>query len=411
MSDITKAIQMLCDEKGLNYETVLEALESALAAAYRKDFGNRQQNIQVKYDPETGDMKVWDEKLVVIDIPAEELEVAQNELNERREEARKEGRELTDEEAADLPQFNPKNEIMVTEARAIKPDAQVGETLIIPLEVTGDFGRMAAQTAKQVIIQKLREAERVTVVEDFKKQQGTIVFGFVQRFDKSGSLIIDLGKVTGIVPATEQIRREHYKLGARMKFFVVSVDMGMRGPEIVLSRTDKRMVQTVFEQEIPEVANGDVEIKGIARDAGNRSKVAVYTSDEGVDPIGACIGQRGSRITTIIDELGGEKIDVIQYSDDAISYIKQALSPAKITEVILNEKDKEALARVQGDQFSLAIGRDGQNVRLATELTGWKITVEQIGESSEASAEESEAANSENDTQVEQETDTEVVEG
>ena len=379
MSEITKAIQILCDDKGLNYETVLEALESALGAAYRKDFGNRQQNIQVKYDPETGDMKVWDEKLVVIDIPAEELERAQNELNERREQARKEDRELSEEEVADLVQFNPKNEIMVTEARAIKPDTQIGETLVIPLEVPGDFGRMAAQTAKQVIIQKLREAERVTVMEDFKKQQGAIVFGFVQRFDKNGSLIVDLGKVTGLVPPAEQIRREHYKLGARLKFFVASVDMGMRGPEIILSRTDKRMVQTVFEQEIPEVGNGDVEIKGIARDAGNRSKVAVFTSDEGVDPIGACIGQRGSRITTIIDELGGEKVDIIQYSDDPVTYIKQALSPAKISEVVLNEKTKEALARVQPDQFSLAIGRDGQNVRLATDLTGWRITVEQIG--------------------------------
>ncbi|OGH64676.1 MAG: transcription termination factor NusA [Candidatus Magasanikbacteria bacterium RIFCSPHIGHO2_01_FULL_41_23] len=379
MSEITKAIQILCDDKGLNYETVLEALESALGAAYRKDFGNRQQNIQVKYDPETGDMKVWDEKLVVIDIAVEELEQAQNELNERREQARKENRELSDEEVADLAQFNPKSEIMVTEARVTKSDAQVGETLIIPLQVPGDFGRMAAQTAKQVIIQKLREAERLTVMDDFKKQQGSIVFGFVQRFDKNGSLIVDLGKVTGLVLPADQIRREHYKMGARLKFFVVSVDMGMRGPEIILSRTDKRMVQTVFEQEIPEVGNGDVEIKGIARDAGNRSKVAVYTTDDNVDPIGACIGQRGSRITTVIDELGGEKIDVIQYNDDPIGYIKNALSPAKITEVVLNEKTKEALARVQPDQFSLAIGREGQNVRLATDLTGWRITVEQIG--------------------------------
>ncbi len=379
MSDITKAIQLLCEDKGLEYVTVLEALEQALAAAYRKDFGNRQQNVQVKYDPETGDMEVWDEKLVVADVPAEELERAQIELAERREAARKEQRELSEEEVADLARFNPKSEIMVTEAKAVKADANIGETLIIPLSVPGDFGRMAAQTAKQVIIQKLREAERGAVMEDFKKQQGTIVFGFVQRFDKSGALIVDLGKVTGLVPASEQIRREHYKLGARLKFYVASVDMGVRGPEIILSRADKRMVQIIFEQEIPEVGNGDVVIKAIARDAGNRSKVAVMTDDDGVDPIGACIGQRGSRITTIIEELGGEKVDVIQYNDDAIGFIKQALSPAKVAEVRLNEKTREAVASVVSDQFSLAIGRDGQNVRLASELTDWKITVEDLG--------------------------------
>ncbi|KKW41510.1 MAG: NusA antitermination factor [Candidatus Magasanikbacteria bacterium GW2011_GWA2_56_11] len=379
MSEITKAIQILCDDKGLDYNIVMEALESALAAAYRKDFGNRQQNIKVKFDPETGDMEVWDEKVVVEDVDPEELERSQTELTERREQARKEQRELSEEEIADLVRFNPKTDIMIGEAKAIKPNAELGETLVIPLEVPGDFGRMAAQTAKQVIIQKLREAERTAVVEDFRKQQGSIVFGFVQRFDRSGSLIVDLGKVTGIVPPAEQVRRDHYKLGTRLKFYVVSVDMGLRGPEIILSRADKRMVQVIFEQEIPEIANGDVVIRGIAREAGNRSKVAVATDDEGIDPIGSCIGQRGSRITTIIDELGGEKVDIIQYSDDPAQYIKQALSPAKVAEVSLNPQTKEAAARVAPDQFSLAIGRDGQNVRLAAELSGWKIKVEEIG--------------------------------
>ncbi len=399
MSEITKAIQILCEDKGLEYATVLEALEQALAAAYRKDFGNRQQNVQVKFDPETGDMQAWDEKIVVGDIPAEELEEAQNALSERREQARKEQRELSEDEINDLVRFNPKTEIMISEAKNTKKDVAIGETLIIPLPVPGDFGRMAAQTAKQVIIQKLREAERVSVMQDFKDQQGTIVFGFVQRFDKNGGLIIDLGKVSGIVPPGEQVRREHYKLGARMKFFVVSVDMGLRGPEIVLSRADKRMVETIFAQEIPEVANGDVKINGIARDAGSRSKVAVSASEDSIDPIGACIGQRGSRITTIIEELGGEKVDMIQYSDDAVSYIKQALSPAKVTTVLLNEKTKEAVAQVQPDQLSLAIGREGQNVRLATELTGWKITVQDVSGNTpaeEVSAEgEEEAATTE----------------
>ncbi len=378
-SDITKAIQFLCAEKGLTYETVLEALELALGAAYRKDFGNRQQNIKVKFDPETGDMKVWDEKEVVPDVSDEELEKAQEALAAKRAEAIEQGRELTEEETAEFVRFNPKMQIMVTAAKEIKADAALGEIIQINLEVPSDFGRMAAQTAKQVIIQKLREAERNTVFEDFKGQEGAIVQAIIQRRDRGGSLIVDLGKITGIVPSSEQIFREVYRPGLRLRFYVVSVAMGMRGPEIILSRSNKKMVEAIFAEEIPEIAEGTVLIKGIARDAGNRSKVAVFTSDEGIDPIGACIGQRGSRITTIIGELGGEKIDIIQYSDDTVSYIKHALSPAKVAAVSLDETTKEATATVAADQFSLAIGRGGQNVRLAADLTGWKIKVVQEG--------------------------------
>ena len=261
--------------------------------------------------------------------------------------------------------FNPKTQIMITEAKTHKADAQIGEIIKIPLTVPSDFGRMAAQTAKQVIIQKLREAERNSVFEDFKNQEGSIVQGTVQRRDRSGAVIVDLGKITGLVPANEQIFREQYRPGGRMRFFVLSVAMGARGPEILLSRTNNKMVETVFRQEIPEIADGAVEIKGIARDAGNRSKVAVFTSDTGIDPIGSCIGQRGSRITTIIEELGGEKIDIIQYSDNPTEYIKHALSPAKVSSVKLDETTKEASAVLPADQFSLAIGRGGQNVRLA----------------------------------------------
>lgn len=391
-SEITKSIQILCDEKGLDFDIVMEALQSALGAAYRKDFGNRQQNIKVEFDPETGDMKVWDEKEVVEDVPEDVLEEAQEELARRREEARKEERELSEEEVEDLVRFNPKTQIMITEAKEIKKDAKLGEILIIDLEVPGDFGRMAAQTAKQVIIQKLREAERNTVFEDLKEQEGQIISGFVQRRNRDGGFIIDLGKVTGIMPQSEMVRREHYKLGARMQFYLASVSMGTRGPEIILSRSDKRMVQTVFEQEIPEIENGEVEIKDIAREAGNRSKVAVFTDDDSIDPIGSCIGQRGSRITTIIDELGGEKVDIIEWSDDAVQYIKNALSPAKIDDVELDEQSKEAVAHVAEDQFSLAIGREGQNVRLAADLTGWKIKVHNAGNDEEVSSDSEGAA-------------------
>ena len=381
-SDISKAIQFLCTEKGLSYKTVLEALESALGAAYRKDFGNRQQNIKVKFDPETGDMQVWDEKEVVADISEEELENAQTELSNRREEAQKAGRELTEEETNDLARFNPKTQIMLTPALAHQADAAIGEIIKIPLTVPSDFGRMAAQTAKQVITQKIREAERNTVFEDFKHQEGAMVHGTIQRRDRGGAIIVDLGKITGIVPATEQIFRENYRPGARVRFFVLSVAQGLRGPEIILSRANKKMVETIFAQEIPEIAEGVVEIKGIARDAGNRSKVAVYTAEENIDPIGSCIGQRGSRITTIIEELGGEKIDIIQYSSNPADYIKHALSPAKVHDVTLDEATKEAVATVVADQFSLAIGRGGQNVRLAAELTGLKIKVKELGNDS-----------------------------
>jgi len=385
-SEIVKSIQFICDEKGLNYDIVIDALQTALGAAYRKDFGNKQQNIMVIFDPETGGMKVWDEKIVVEDMDLEQLEKDQEELARRREVAREEEREPEESETVDLLHFNPKSDIMLSEAKEHNKKIKVGDTLKIDLEVAGDFGRMAAQTAKQVIIQKLREAERNTVLADFKQQENQIVQGVVQRRDRSGGFLIDLGKITGILPPQEMVSRERYNPGSRMKFFIVSVGEGLRGPEIILSRKDKRMVETVFLQEIPEIENAEVQIRGIARDPGNRSKVAVSTDDEGIDPIGSCIGQRGSRINIIIDELGGEKIDVIQYSDDAVQYIKQALSPAKVDFVKLNEDAKEATVSVVSDQFSLAIGRGGQNVRLAAELTGWQIKVLDLGGGEEVSS-------------------------
>ncbi len=380
MSEISKSIQIICDEKGLNYDTVIEAVESALAAAYRKDFGNRQQNIKVKFDVETGDIQAWDVKEVVEDIDEEKLEKDQEELSKRREQAREEDRELSEEEIADLAQFNPKTQIMLKDAKEHDKKAKVGDTLEIVLDVPGDFGRMAAQTAKQVIMQKLREAERNTVFEDFKQQEGRIVQGTIQRRDRGGAFIIELGKISGILPTEEQIKQEFYRPGSRMKFYVKSVEMGNRGPEIVLSRSSKSMIEEIFRQEIPEIEDGTVIIEDIARDPGNRSKISVSTEDESIDPIGSCIGQRGSRIITIIEELGGEKIDVIQYNKDPKEYIKQALSPAKISSVDIDEETKEATATVEPDQFSLAIGRGGQNVRLAADLTGWTIKVVQTGD-------------------------------
>lgn len=393
MSDITKAIQVLCDEKGLSYESVMEAIEFALAAAYRKDFGNKQQNIKVQFNPETGDMKAWDVKTVVEDIAEDVLLAAQEELAARREKAKEEKRELSEEETADLVRFNPKMELMISAAKEIDKKAKLGEVMEIPLEIPHEFGRMAAQTAKQVIIQKIREAERGIMFNDFKGQEGQIVMGTIQRAE-ARKVLVDFGKVTGVLLSDQQNPRDHYRPGARMKFLVLSVQMTVRGLEVLLSRSDVGMVREIFKQEIPEINDGLIEIKGIARDAGFRSKVAVSTSDKSIDPIGSCIGQRGGRINTIIEELGGEKIDVIQYSEDAREYISHALAPAKIANVTLNEAEKIAEVHVVADQFSLAIGRNGQNVRLAADLTGWRIDVVQEGGAPAAAEPETEVAES-----------------
>lgn len=403
MSDITKAIQALCDEKGLTYEAVMETIEAALAAAYRKDFGNKQQNIKVKFDPATGTMQAWDVKTVVADIAEDVLEKAQEELMARRERARENGVELTEEEVADLPRFNPKTEMMLTQAKEVKKSVSAGDVLEISLEIPHEFGRMAAQTAKQVIIQKIREAERAVVFGDFKDQEGTLILGTVQRAE-GRKVLVDLGKITGIMPSDQMIFNEHYRPGARLKFFVVKVEMTSRGPEIVLSRAAPGMVREVFKQEIPEVASGVIQIKDVARDAGFRSKVAVATVDPSIDPIGSCIGQRGSRINTIIEELGGEKIDVIQYTEDAVGYITHALSPAKIVSVELNDAEKTATVTVAPEQFSIAIGRSGQNVRLASELTGWKINMVQLGGETAPAGEETATTENEAEAEVSEET-------
>lgn len=386
-SEISKAIQTLCDEKNLSYEVVMETIEAALAAAYRKDFGNKQQNIQVKFDPETGDIAAWDVKTVVEDIEEEVLEKAQEELSGRREKAREEDRELTEEEIEDLPHFNPKTEMMISEAKTINKKAKLGDVLEIPLEVTRDFGRMAAQTAKQVIIQKIREAERNMVFGSYKDQEGKIITGIIQRVE-GRKVLIDLGKVTAVMPSDQQISREFYRPGARMKFFVLAVNMTARGPEIILSRSSTGIIEEIFKQEIPEIGDGVIEIKNIARDAGWRSKIAVYTDDSSIDPIGSCIGQRGGRINTIIEELGGEKIDVIKWSDDPEVFVGNALSPAKVLHTEIEAGSRDAEVYVAPDQFSLAIGKNGQNVRLASELTGWSIRVKEEGGTQEVSSEE-----------------------
>ncbi len=372
MSEIQDAIQQICEEKNISVESVLETIEAALAAAYRKDFGQKNQNIKVNFDLESNKMEVWDVKTVVEDMDLEELEKERAEFL-----AKKEAGEVVDEES--LRKFNPKTEIMLSEAKEIKAKAKIGDEIKTKLEVPSEFGRMAAQTAKQVIIQRLREAEREVIFEEFKERQGTLVNGIVQR--REGRLVfVDIGHTLAVLPPEEQIYNENYSLGQRLKFLIVAVANTAKGPEIRVSRTHPDIVKELFKTEVPEIESGAVEIKAVAREAGSRSKVAVVSHEDNIDPVGSCVGQRGTRVQTVIAELGGEKIDIIEWSKNPNKFIASALSPAKVESLKLDEERKTATVKVKEDQLSLAIGREGQNVRLAARLSEWKIDIEGAGE-------------------------------
>jgi N utilization substance protein A len=384
MSDISNAIKQLCDEKNLDFKSVISAIELALAAAYRKDYGERNQNIRVKFDSVTGTSEIFDVKTVVDNLPAEEeAEMLKNLYNPnpkelRKEEFRQEFRPefvLQDESEEDgKKKFNPKTDIQIKEAGILKHDAQIGDEVVTDLPIPESYGRMAAQTAKQVIIQKLREMERDMIFGEFKSKEREVVSGVIQR--REGRFVfVDLGKAIGLLPAEEQIYNESYNIGDRVKVFIKEVREGHKGPEIILSRRSEEILKKIFYLEIPEIANGTVEIKSVAREAGSRSKVAIYTESENVDPVGSCVGQRGSRIQTIISELGGEKIDIIEYSDDQAKFIANALAPAKVSSIELNNEEHKAIVKVSSDKLSLAIGKNGQNVRLAARLSGWKIDI------------------------------------
>ncbi|MFA5644100.1 MAG: transcription termination factor NusA [Patescibacteria group bacterium] len=401
MSELISAIKQVCEEKKIEYDLVLSAIEASLAAAYRKDYGNKLQNIKVKFNPETGKSKIFDVKTVVEDLTEEE----QREMEELEEKRKlgfdKTGREdknreefkkefvpevsSTGEEETEK-KFNPKTDIQLKDAILIKKGAKIGEEIIFELEEPEGYGRMAAQTAKQVIIQKIREIEKETIFNEFKDQEGEVVSGIVQRIE--GRLVfIDLDKSIGILPLDEQILGERYTIGNRIKVHIKEVRSGIKGAEIILSRKSEEIVRQIFLMEIPEIANGLVEIKSVAREAGSRSKVAIFSDSENIDPVGSCVGQRGVRIQTIINELGGEKVDIIEYNEDPAKFISNALAPAKIMGIDIDSAYKKALVKVAPDKLSLAIGRSGQNVRLAARLTGWKIDI--IAQGEEAQLEDS----------------------
>ena len=274
--------------------------------------------------------------------------------------------------------YNPEKHIMIGDARRIKKDVQLGDEMVFPLENQDDYSRIAAQTAKQVIMQKIREAEKVSVMSEYGKREGEIVSGTVQRIER-GNIFIDMGRATGLLPYEEQIPGERFGQGERIRAYLYRVEESGKGVFLRLSRSHPKFLEKLFETEAPEIANGTVVVKSVAREAGSRTKIAVSSKDSHIDPVGSMVGQRGVRVSTVMSELGGEKIDIIEWSEDPKKFIEDALSPAKTIDVKINEAEKQATVTVSEDQQSLAIGKGGQNVRLAAKLTGWKIDIQSVG--------------------------------
>ncbi len=347
------ALTQIAEEKNLPLETIIETVEAALAAAYRKDYGDKDQEVRVELDPVTSQTRVFVTKEIMKTVGEVE---------------------------------NPFLQIMLEEAKKHDPKAKSGKTVEYE-EHPEDFGRVAAQTAKQVIIQRLREAEREMIFAEYKDKEETVLAGSVQRVE-GNTVYVDLGKATGVLFPSEQIPGERYYTGHRLKVYVVRVEQTGRGPQIVLSRAHPNMVRHLFELEVPEIETGAVEIKALAREAGVRTKVAVASNADGVDAVGTFVGGRGSRVQAVMGELGEEKIDIILYSEDPKAFITNALSPTKVVSVTLDEAEGKAIVKVPEDQLSLAIGKQGQNVRLAAKLSGWNIDIVSADESRvEAAAE------------------------
>ena len=365
-----RALAQIAEERGISAEKVIETIEAAIATAYKKDYGQKGQKIKAKFNPVSGDVKFWQIKLVVDNAMLytdEEIE----EMKENKELPKEDYRE--GEEAPKKYVFNSEKHIMLEDAKKDYPKIKVGEEIEIILAPKQDYGRIAAQTAKQVILQKIREAEKETISSEYRSKEGEIVSGIVQRVE-GHTVFVDIGKTLGILNREEQIPGEFYRPAQRLKLYIMKVEDTPKGSVVMLSRAYPKLISKLFELEVPEVASGVVVIKSISREPGFRTKIAVVSTEEGVDPIGAMVGQRGTRIMAVINELGGEKIDVISYEEKPEKFIANALAPAKIVNVEIQEKNT-AIVYVPSDQLSLAIGKDGRNVRLAANLTGWKIDI------------------------------------
>lgn len=347
--ELIRALEQLEEERGISKAVLLEAVESALVSAYKKNFGGTGQNVRVEVDPKTGEVRVFSVKTVVEKVQ------------------------------------DPATELSLEEMRKEDPTAEVGD--VVEEEITPrDFGRIAAQAAKQVVVQRIREAEREMVKREFEEREKQVVTGTVHRVEK-GTVYVDLGRIEGVLSKTEQIPRESYRQGERIKVYVMEVRDTPRGPQIHVSRAHPGLVRALFEQEVPEIREGIVVIQNVAREPGARTKIAVYSRDRNVDPVGACVGPKGTRVQAVVDELRGEKVDIVPWSPDPAQFVASALQPAKVVRVDIDPDTKTARVTVPDNQLSLAIGREGQNARLAAKLTGWRIDIK-----SESQVREQEAA-------------------
>lgn len=355
------AIEDICTEKGLDKDVVLETVEAALAAAYRKDYGKSKQIIRAKLNPDTGKAEMFR----VYDVIADPEEIKEHE-----------------------------HELTLEEAKEIDKKAEVGKEVVVALPYHDEFGRIAAQTAKQVIIQRIREAERDLLFAEFKDKENKVVSATVSQVD-GRNVIVSLGKVNGILYPSDQVQSERYYVGQRIKVYVKEVSQSVKGPQIIVSRTDEKLILGLFEIEVPEIQTGVVEIKNVAREAGFRTKIAVIATEDKIDPVGSCVGQRGTRVQAVLDEIGTEKIDIVLWNEDVEQFIMNALSPAKTRKIVLSSKDNKATVWVDQENLSLAIGKNGQNVRLASKLTGWGIDIKPLEEGDETSSENVESEESE----------------
>lgn len=365
---IHSVLDQLEEERGIPKEKILEAIEAALATAYKKEYGKKGQIVRAKFDLNSGGVQFFQVKIVV--DPADVIF-----LNE--DGTLPDMPEIADDEEEKII-FNSEHHILIDDARRIKKGVELDEEMIFPLELKDDYGRIASQTAKQVIIQKIREAEKISVLGEFGKREGEIVSGTVQRIER-GNIFVDMGRASGILPYEEQIPGERYRQGERIRAYLYRVEESPRGIFLRLSRSHPKFLVKLFETEAPELASATVEVKAVAREAGSRTKIAVHSNDEHIDPVGSLVGQRGVRVSTVMSELGGEKIDIIEWSPDQKQFIEDALSPAKVISVTIDEENKTAKVEVTEDQQSLAIGKGGQNVRLAAKLTGWRIDINSVG--------------------------------
>jgi len=402
LKNLASAIVEIAEERGIPENKIVDVITEAIASAYKKEYGKKKQKIKARLDLKSGRLDFWQEKEVVdesIILSEEEIE----EIKQKKETGDSsflEGMGDKDYETEEgKVRFNSERHIMLDQAKEIEKDAKVGDEISLPLEAKADFGRIAAQTAKQVILQKIKEIEKEETFKEFKDKEGEVVSGIVQRVEPM-AVFFDIGRTSGILPKKEQTPNEYYKPGQRMKLFVLKTENTPKGAQIVLSRIYPKLISKLFELEVPEIGANQVVIRAIAREAGFRSKVAVEALEDGIDPIGSLVGQRGTRIIAVTNELGGEKIDVIIWGETPEKFIANALSPAKVLEVKILPRNK-AQAIIPDDQLSLAIGKEGQNVRLAAKLTGWKIDVRSVSQLKNKEVPEEQTADAEGEIEAE----------